>query len=389
MRIALVILHADPQRGGAERYTIDLAAALAAGGHDVSLLATTFTDAPLPPTVKRVDVPVSASTRAGRYRQALIAIDGLTRPGSFEIVHAMFPVGRCDVYHPHAGLAVDCGNEGGLATRLFNPRRAMMAHVERQLLTSGSPPVVLCLSDAMRADVARRYPGLPADRTETLFNAVDLNRFDPGRADIALWTSPVVPSGTPVFAVVAQDFARKGVATAITALAQLPRAGTAPYLVVAGGDRPGSYQRLARRLGVADRVIFTGSTPDVCPLYRAAHALLLPTHSDPCSLVVLEALAMGVPVITTRCNGASEIMADGTHGYILDDPDDVSSLAARMGAILAPQVRGTMVKACLGLRSRLSFDTHVQSLLAIYQTVAGRTAPAVAAPSPPGYPMPR
>jgi len=394
MRIALVILHAEARRGGAERYTIDLAAALAAGGHDVSLLATTFADGQLPPTVKRVDVPASASTRAGRYRQALIAIDGLTRPGNFEIVHAMLPIGRCDVYHPHAGLAVDSGNEGGLATRLFNPRRSMMAHVERQLLGSASPPVVLCLSDAMRTDVARRYPSLPADRTATLFNAVDLNRFDPGRADITTWTSPTVPSGTPVFAVVAQDFGRKGVATAIAALAQLPRTGAAPFdaprLVVAGGDRAGSYQGVARRLGIADRVIFTGTLPDVRPLYRAAQALLLPTHSDPCSLVVLEALAMGVPVITTRCNGASEIMTDGTHGYILDDPDDVPALAARMGTILAPQVRSAMAAACLGLRPRLSFDTHVQSLLAIYQTVAGRPAPAAtAAASPPGCPVAR
>jgi UDP-glucose:(heptosyl)LPS alpha-1,3-glucosyltransferase len=379
MRIALVILHADPQRGGAERYTVDLASALAAGGHDVSLCATTFADAP-GPAVKVVPLSTTAKTRSGRYRQALAQIDHLTQRGNFEIVHAMFPVRRCDLYHPHAGLAVDATDQAALTTSLFNPRRQMMAEVERQLLAGATPPLVLCLSDAMRAEVARRYPNLPADRTAKLFNAVDLARFDPARTDIPAWISPAVPPTAPIIAMIAQDFERKGVATAIAALAQLRSDNPDLRLVVAGGDRPGKFKRLARQMGVADRVIFTGSLPDVRALYRSAQMLVLPTRRDPCSLVVLEALAMGLPVITTRCNGASEIMTDGVHGYILDQPDHVADLAARMRTILQARLRSEMATACLALRPRLSFETHVQSLLAIYQRISSSTRTPLPAP---------
>ena len=76
MRIALVILHADPARGGAERYTIDLAEALVKAGHDVSLLATTFAD--VPPGVARVQLAANGWSRIGRSGTADIRLDDPT-----------------------------------------------------------------------------------------------------------------------------------------------------------------------------------------------------------------------------------------------------------------------------------------------------------------------
>src|SRR5439155_7596627 len=80
----------------------------------------------------------------------------------------------------------------------------------------------------------------------------------------------------------------------------------------------------------AARVSFAGAVADPRPFYRDADFFVLPTKHDPCSLVVLEALAMGLPVISTKFNGACEIMTDGVHGYVLDDPADVNALAAAM-----------------------------------------------------------
>src|SRR5437764_4999522 len=77
----------------------------------------------------------------------------------------------------------------------------------------------------------------------------------------------------------------------------------------------------------AAQVSFAGEVADTRPFYRDADFFVLPTRHDPCSLVVLEALAMGLPVISTKFNSATEIMADGVHGFILPDPDDVDALA--------------------------------------------------------------
>src|SRR4051794_15788142 len=104
MKIALVILHADVSRGGAERYTIDLASALSAAGHDVSLLATTFKN--IPEGIRTILLPARAVTRTRKYVRMLDSLDVHLAHEPYDIVHAMLPVRQCDVYHPHAGLAI-------------------------------------------------------------------------------------------------------------------------------------------------------------------------------------------------------------------------------------------------------------------------------------------
>src|SRR5687768_382449 len=115
MKIALVILHADPARGGAERYTIDLAAALARRGHAVSLLATTF--ATPPNGAVTVNLDAGGVTRLGKYRRFLAALDEHLAQSAYDVVHAMLPVRRCDVYHPHAGVAAEAIETGHLKHR--------------------------------------------------------------------------------------------------------------------------------------------------------------------------------------------------------------------------------------------------------------------------------
>ena len=153
MNIALVILHADPARGGAERYTVDLAVALVKRGHDVSLLASSFADGLELPGVRRGVMRVKSFTRVGRYHQFLNSVDENLSGAKYEIVHAMLPVRECDVYHPHAGLALTQARRTGLRM-VFAPRRWAMARVERQLLSGDEkqpPPVVLSLSEYVKA----------------------------------------------------------------------------------------------------------------------------------------------------------------------------------------------------------------------------------------------
>src|SRR4051812_11736986 len=99
MNIALVILHADPARGGAERYTVDLAAALKNRAHRVSLLASSFA-----PAFSGVEIDSSGTTKLGRYNAFLNSLDAHLKEATYDIVHSMLPVRRCDLYHPHAGL---------------------------------------------------------------------------------------------------------------------------------------------------------------------------------------------------------------------------------------------------------------------------------------------
>ena len=354
MKIALVILHADPARGGAERYTIDLATALLEEGHDVTLLNTTAAQE-VAHNLPSSTLPARGLTRTARYRRFIDSLDAHLNANSYDIVHAMLPVRRCDVYHPHAGLAVAAVEaKKGKLQSWFNPRRRAFAQVERDLLASSPTPVVLALSEYVKRSIREHY-ALDDGHLPTLFNAVDLQYSD------ATGRHALRP---PVNAlIVAQDFERKGLAQAIAAIAELR---DELKLTVVGDDAAGPYRIRAATLGVGDRVRFVGGVSDTRPYYREADFFVLPTRHDPCSLVVLEALAMGVPVISTRFNGACEIMTDGVHGYVLDNPNDVKSLAAAMKKMLDLRHRTTMSAACLGLRPKLSFENHLHALLRIY-----------------------
>ena len=119
-------------------------------------------------------------------------------------------------------------------------------------------------------------------------------------------------------------------------------------------------------MGLRERVRFLGRRNDLPALYRAADVLVLPTRHDPCSLVLLEALACGLPAISTRQNGATEIMTHGQHGYILQGPRD-PELGVCLLSMADPERRATMRAACLALRPALSWERHLQTLLEIYQ----------------------
>ena len=365
MKIALVILHADPARGGAERYTLDLANGLERRGHDVRIIAASFADAI--PAPMRVLLDADSATRTGTYKKLLDLLDQHLATEKYDVVHAMLPVRTCDVYHPHAGVAAEQTQKWNV---LFNPRRRAMAKVERQLLTAERPPVVLSLSEYVKTDIRRHFPQLPADRLATLFNAVDLKKFDPAGAVGAISPlSNVRTDGRPYVwtaLMVAQDFERKGLQQAIAALAKLHHA--APHrLVVVGDDFKAKYELMAKEQRVD--VQFVGAVADPRPYYRAAEFFILPTRHDPCSLVVLESLAMGVPVISTKSNGATEIMTDGVHGHIIADPNDTDALVTAIRDIISPQRRASLREACLALRPKLSYEHHLDQLEAIYRQI--------------------
>ncbi len=381
MKISLVILHADAARGGAERYTLDLAAALVKRGHDVSMLASTSQAGAIPGRL--VLLNAAGATRTGRYHSFLKSVQRELKDGSYDVVHAMLPVRVCDVYHPHAGIAGDVVASGHLSKSTpiqralawfgnrTNLRRLRFSAIEKRLLTSQHPPVLLCLSNLIADVVRRTYPSLGEDRLVQLFNGVDTAKFDPAIRPESRQTVRdrfSITHDEVVGLMLAQDFERKGLRPAIEALAK------APGLVLLVGGKPDAtpYRQLAKSLGLSDRVIFAGQVDDPVAFYQAADFFVLPTRFDPCSLVVLEALAMGLPVISTMKNGACEIMREGIHGRVLGEADDVPALTAALVEMTNRTHRAEMSQACIALRPALSMEFHLDQLEAIYTDVGSK-----------------
>ena len=169
----------------------------------------------------------------------------------------------------------------------------------------------------VKEEIIRHYQVEP-DRLTVIYNGLDHQRFqplaEPERS--ALRSRLGAPADAPIILFAGSGFERKGLAFLVEALGSLKNQDSVLWVV--GKGNPAPYQRQARRLGVAARLKFWGPQADLAPFYQAATVLALPTIYDPCSNVVLEALACGAPVITTTANGAAEFLTPGANGEILD-----------------------------------------------------------------------
>jgi UDP-glucose:(heptosyl)LPS alpha-1,3-glucosyltransferase len=150
----------------------------------------------------------------------------------------------------------------------------------------------------------------------------------------------------------------------LRSLVRIPR-GNPFTLAVVGHRQFGEYERLARQLGVIDRVRFLGFRGDPKDAYFAADLLVHPTFYDPCSLVVLEALACGLPIVTTKFNGAAELMSPEC-GRVVDDPLDDRALAAAIVELTDPETRRTAARSARESATQWTFDDHYRSLMAVF-----------------------
>jgi UDP-glucose:(heptosyl)LPS alpha-1,3-glucosyltransferase len=121
-------------------------------------------------------------------------------------------------------------------------------------------------------------------------------------------------------------------------LAVLKREGHSSLkLLILGRGRQGAYLRIGRKLGILEEMIFAGSTDEPEKYYGASDLLVHPSFYDACSLTVFEALASGLPVITTFSNGASGIITEGQEGFVISDPRDDEVLAKKISFFLDPE----------------------------------------------------
>jgi UDP-glucose:(heptosyl)LPS alpha-1,3-glucosyltransferase len=372
VKIGLIIQHADASRGGAERYTIDLARGLAHRGHDVHLISSSFVD--IPWEVRQEKMPGNGLTRLSRYSRFLHFAEQHVATTPYDVTHAMLPVRRCDLYHPHAGVEAESILSASSLDRTFNLKRKKAVAVEHDLIVDRQP-LVLCLSNYVKQAVKRHFE-IDEKKLVVLHNGVSLKRFDPTTkpdAGKALRKELGIGEKKIVGLIVAQDFQRKGVREAILALSKASDARL--VLLVVGKDNPNPYRKLAKKHRVGEYVFFAEAMKDVYPAYRAADFFILPTRHDPCSLVVLEALVMGLPVISTKQNGATEVMTSGKHGFVIDNPRDITALCDAMKQMLNDPKRLAMGKQCLTLRPKLSQDHHVDEVTRLYMRMTGAGVP--------------
>lgn len=354
LRVALVRRGYSPS-GGAEAFLLRFAAALCEAGHEPSLVSdrawprTAWSHGPLHVLPGRTPMQFARAVEEERPR---LAVD---RVFSFERLLA------ADCYRAGDGVHAAWLDRRARREPRWRDRWRRLLGKHRQLLRleaccfdPGRTAAVI-VNSRMVGDEIAVYYDYPREQMHLVRNGIEA-RFAarlPQRGEAR--TRLGVPEEDFVAAFVGSGWERKGLEFAVRAVETCG----APHsrLIVAGRGSPRGH--------ASPRVRFLGAVTDVGPVLAAADVFVLPTLYDPFSNACLEALAAGLPVITTRANGCAEILTEGVTGSVVETPDDVPALSRALEFWAGADRRAAARSACAALAAEYTIERNVTETLRV------------------------
>ncbi|WP_319467550.1 glycosyltransferase family 4 protein [uncultured Pseudodesulfovibrio sp.] len=333
-RIAVVMPRLS-RYGGAESFAWRLSEALAARGHSVDFICARCEGEP-PAGVNPVVVGRFGGMRLIKTLWFAFMSERMRKKGDYDLVFGMGNTANQDILRLGGGsislfwqLSKRAWPKGfARSFKMFRRRISPVnwaIHILDDIRMRRTKRIV-AVSHRVRDWTVQAHPHLKCEDIDVVYNRPDLSRFSPVSEEERqrLRSEAGVGAEQVVLATAATNFALKGVRYLIESLTRLPENFV---LHVAGGRKPGKYQRLAKQLGVENRVRFFGKVDDMPSFYRRADVFVLATFYDACSNAVLEALACGCRVVSSNLNGSAFFLPEK---WVFDDPADVPALAEIM-----------------------------------------------------------
>ena len=362
------------QFGGAELILDRLLAALAARGKRVALLGRSWRGGG---DVEFIRCNPPKLTRALRETLFARAACRLIAHEKGALVQAHERVPCCDLFRAGDGVHAAYLEAkrrtqtafGQLKDRLSLFHRNTLA-LERKLFTSPRLQAII-VNSAMVADDIVRHFGFPRARIHLVPNGIDLTRFRPEARNehrAAVRARLGVPAAKPVALFVGSGFERKGLRAAIHAAA----ACDAELWAIGHDRRPASFAAAAARAGLGQRFRLIGPT-DPLPYYAAADVLILPSFYDPFPSTVIEALACGLPVVTTTGCGARDVVKR-LDLRLVRDALDREGLAQALRAAFELAAKPETATRARAIAEEFGIDAMVERMLAVHERVRAAKA---------------
>lgn len=336
VRLAIVRQKYRPD-GGAERFISRALEALDDDSLELNIITRSWQGEPKPEWHLHICNPKKWG-RISRERGFAVAARACWQQEKFDIVQSHERIAGCDIFRAGDGVHRVWLEQ---RARVVSPMQRLLTQVSRyhryvmtaeeEMFRSPALKKIICNSLMVKNDIMRCFQ-VPEEKFAVIYNAIDSTRFMPATAEQRQQSREQLnlPDNAKVFIYVGSGFERKGLKASISALA-----ATDAHLLVVGQDKQQSrYENLARSLGCEKRIHFLGVQNNVIPFYHAADSLILPTLYDPFPNVILEAMACGLPVITSFTCGGAEFIIDGKQGFVCDALDVPALTAA---AVAIPQ----------------------------------------------------
>jgi len=293
--------------------------------------------------------------------------------GPFDIIHAHDRIFTADVYSmhgvPHRWWVRKVRKKG---MSLFDRAAAW---TENRLVYEGGCRRFLAVSELTRKIFLDEYPVDPA-RVTVVHPGIDMSpyaRLDRERCRREIRRCFGIGADESLILFVSMNFAIKGLDHLLRGLGRL-RMGSPEkrfrLLVIGRGDQK-AYGRLARDLGIEDAVVFAGAMEreKLPEFYLSGDMYAMLSRFDTFGMVVLEAMAAGLPVLISSCVGARDIVREGENGFIVEDPGDEDAVADRIAAMLNGDIRERMGREALKTAREHFWEAVAARVLAIYDEI--------------------
>jgi UDP-glucose:(heptosyl)LPS alpha-1,3-glucosyltransferase len=247
---------------------------------------------------------------------------------------------------------------------LFKNRVILM--LEKRVFERGNKKIIT-VSNATKREILENY-NVPEDKITVVYNGVNLDEFKPcSEKRLEIRRKYNIGEDDIILMFSGYEFKRKGLKYIIKAL---PLIKSNVKLVVVSEDNPKPYKKLAIRLGVLDKIIFTGFVPEIKDYYAASDIFIFPTLYEPFGMVVIEAMASGLPVIVSKLAGVAEIMKHGYDGLLLDDPTNLNEIAEKINLLTSNEnLRKQIGENARKTAQKHSWEEKARRTIEVYQEV--------------------
>ena len=384
MKIAINIEHFSATKGGAERYASGLAKALADNGHELHILASSWYDScekdfcchKIPKSFFRTfrDLKFACTSQKELLKEKYdlcLSFSRSINPG-FYLPHG--GVHRAYLERELQSYSNPLIKALKYFTHRISLRHFLIKRIESKVFKNPNL-IVVAISKMVKQDILSFY-AFPEKNIKIIYNGVDLELFNLTRSkqyrkEIRHRYS--INGNDLLILFVANNFRLKGLANLVYAAGFMKKKMKNFHVLILGSGNKLPHERLAERLGCGNKFSFIGKVMEVEKYYAAADVIAQPTFYDACSLVTLESMASGLPVVTSCRNGASELIENGEHGFVLDDPRDYSLLSEKLMLFTDKNLKERIGKKARKKIEKYSLQQNSKEMLVLCEEMASIT----------------
>jgi len=360
LRIAVVRRECGLGLGGAEAYCANVCTWLTKMGHSVTVVA----DKSFLPGLPFSRAPVWGRGSILKNLSFFLNAGQVLKAGDFEVSYGLSRVAPVDVLRisdPLHAAWLDLGYQRDTKFRRLRPRHRLLLWMEAKAIKEAKAIVT---NSRLVKNQVQHYYSRGAEKVTVIYNGVDLKRFRPMTQEdrVLAKKSMGISEDATVFVFAGSDLRRKGLSQLLSALAKFREQ---PFiLLVAGSMGNRDLKKRIEGMGLGQNVKWLGYVKDMERVYALADLFVLPTHYDPFANTTLEAMACGTPALTTRQNGAAEVVEQVAHWLVVERPCHRNITEALEAFTTLPsQERRLLGEKALRVAQKLTWQRHTEELI--------------------------